>query len=69
MAGKGRRNDVLFAVNALSDINFDESDQRAYSDLIGEYFGDSETEAETDTECGKQGDFLLYSAKLELMYK
>ena len=59
MAGKSRRKDVLFAVNALSDVNFDESDQHAYSKLIGQYFADTDTETETDTECGKQRVFLI----------
>ena len=54
MASKGKRKEGLFAVNAFSDVNLDESDQHAYSILIGEYFADSDTEAETDTECGKE---------------
>ena len=53
MAVSKRKEDVLFAVSALSDGLFDnEEDIRAYSETIGDYFAYSDTEAETDTECG-----------------
>lgn len=45
--------DILFAVSALSDGLFNsEEDIRAYTEVIEDYFADSETEAETDNECG-----------------
>ena len=53
MAGSNRKEDVLFAVSALSDGLFDsEEDRRALSETIGDYFAYSDTEAETDNECG-----------------
>ena len=52
MAGSNRK-DVLFAVSALSDGLFDsEEDRRALSETIGDYFAYSDTEAETENECG-----------------
>ena len=54
MAGPGRKGDVLFAVTALSDGMFDDEDTRAYTQVIEDYFADSETEAETDNECGRR---------------
>ena len=51
MASSSRKGDVLFAVSALSDDLFDnEEDIRAYTQVIEDYFADSETE--TDNECG-----------------
>ena len=45
--------DVLFAVGALSDGLFNsEDDIRAYAQVIEDYFADSDTEGETDNECG-----------------
>lgn len=53
MAAGNKRGDVLFAVSALSDGLFNsEEDIRAYTEVIEDYFADSETEAETDNECG-----------------
>ena len=53
MAASSRKGDVLFAVSALSDDLFDnEEDIHAYTQVIEYYFADSETEAETDNECG-----------------
>ena len=47
MVGSRRKEDVLFAVSALSNGLFD-----AYSETFGDYFMYSNTEAEMDTECG-----------------
>ena len=52
MAAGNKRGDVLFAVSALSDGLFNSEDIRAYTEVIEDYFADSETEAETDNECG-----------------
>ena len=53
MAGSKRKEDVLFAVSALSDGLFDnDEDIRTYSETIRDYFAHSDTVAETDTECG-----------------
>ena len=52
MAVSSRKGDVLFAVNALSDGLLDSEDIRAYAQVIEDYFADSETEGETDNECG-----------------
>ena len=54
MAGSSRKGDVLFAVSALSDGIFNGEDIRAYTEVIEDYFADSETEAETDNECGRR---------------
>ena len=50
MVGSRRKEDVLFAVSALSDGLFDNNE--AYSETFGDYFMYSNTEAEMDTECG-----------------
>ena len=53
MAVSSKKGDVLFAVGALSDGLFDcEDDVRAYTQVIEDYFADSETEGDTDNECG-----------------
>lgn len=54
MAASLRKADVLFAVSALSEGYFNDSeDRRAYAQLIEDYFADSgdETEAEDGTCC------------------
>ena len=52
MAG-GKKGDVLFAVGVLSNGFFEsQQDARAYTAVIEDYFADSETEGETDTEYG-----------------
>ena len=51
MAASLRKADILFAVSALSDGYFDsDEDRRAYADIIGDYFAESEDEMEVDTE-------------------
>ena len=53
MAATSKKEDVLFAVSALSDGLFDrDEDLRAYTQVIEDYFADSETEGDTDNECG-----------------
>lgn len=55
MAGHSRKGDVLFAVGPLSEGLFDGGDDlRAYAEVIEDYFADSETDTETDNECGMQ---------------
>lgn len=53
MAVSSKKGDVLFAVGALSDGLFDSADDiRAYTQVIKDYFVDSEMDTETDNECG-----------------
>ena len=53
MAVSGKKGDVLFAVGVLSNGFFEsQQDARAYTAVIEDYFADSETEGETDTEYG-----------------
>ena len=53
MAASSKKGDVLFAVGALSDGLFDrDEDVRNYTQVIEDYFADSEMEGETDNECG-----------------
>ena len=49
MAASSKKGDVLFAVGALFDRC---EDIRAYTQVIEDYFADSETEGDTDNECG-----------------
>ena len=53
MAASSKKGDVLFAVGALSDGLFNsKNDIHAYAQVIEDYFADSDTEGETDNECG-----------------
>ena len=63
MAASSKKGDVLFAVSALSDRFFNSEDVHNYTRVIEDYFADSETEAETDNECGMQlySNWLLFT--------
>ena len=64
MAVSSKKGDILFAVSALSDRFFDsEEDVHNYTRVIEDYFADSETETETDNECGMQlyNNWLLFT--------
>ena len=51
MAALLKKADVLFAVNALSDGYFDnDTDRRAYAEVIGDYFADSGDDTDAGTE-------------------
>ena len=52
MAISSKKGDVLFAVGSLSDYLFNSEDVRTYSQIIEDYFADSETKEETDNERG-----------------
>ena len=51
MAATLRKANVLFAVSALSDVYFDNNEDRcAYAEVIGDYFAESGDETKADKE-------------------
>ena len=68
MVGSSKKGGVLFAVGALSDGLFDNEvrprDRRAYTQVIEDYFAESEMEMDTDNECGTRLCFITFKPQI-----